>query len=85
MWTITILVLILPIYIAPLIYNSTSSEINTIFSITVPLGFFLGVAIGGNDICNAMGTSVGCKTLTIKQAIIIGIFFEMAGALLMGS
>jgi PiT family inorganic phosphate transporter len=40
--------------------------------------------VGANDVANAMGTSVGSQALTIKQAILIAMVFEFAGAYLAG-
>lgn len=47
-------------------------------------GFIMAYGVGANDVANAMGTSVGSKALTIKQAIIVAAIFEFAGAYLAG-
>jgi len=60
-------------------------EYATIFIILACLfGFFMAWGVGANDVANAMGTSVGSKAITIKQAFIIAAIFEFAGAYLAG-
>lgn len=47
-------------------------------------GFFMAWGVGANDVANAMGTSVGSRALTVKQAILIAMVFEFTGAYLAG-
>jgi inorganic phosphate transporter, PiT family len=55
-----------------------------LFIIACAFGLFMAWGIGANDVSNAMGTSVGSRALTMKQAILIAMVFEFAGAYLAG-
>lgn len=47
-------------------------------------GLFVGWSLGANDAANAMGTAVGAKVRTIREAVIIVGVFSLLGALLYG-
>lgn len=55
-----------------------------ILGVAVLLGLFMAFNIGGNDVANSFGTSVGAGTLTIIQALLIAAVFEVSGAVIAG-
>lgn len=57
---------------------------NIYFILVLVFGLFMAWGIGANDVANAMGTSVGSKALTIKQAFVVAAIFEFSGAFLAG-
>lgn len=56
-----------------------------LFILASIFGIFMAFNIGGNDVANSFETSVGAKTVTIKQALIIAAVFELSGAIFAGA
>jgi inorganic phosphate transporter, PiT family len=48
------------------------------------VGLFMTWGVGANDLANIMSTTMGSKAISVKQALIIAVIFEFAGAILGG-
>ncbi|MBW4520312.1 MAG: inorganic phosphate transporter [Scytolyngbya sp. HA4215-MV1] len=48
------------------------------------LAFYLAWNLGANDVANSMGTSVGSKAISLRQALVIAGILEFTGAVLFG-
>ena len=60
------------------------SRLKLIMLLGSALGIFMAFNIGGNDVANSFGTSVGAGTLSMKQALLVAAVFEVSGAVLAG-
>jgi len=49
------------------------------------VGLWMTWGIGANDLANIMSTAMGSRAISVKQALIIAILFEIAGAFLGGN
>ena len=54
-------------------------------TLTSIAGFYMAWNIGANDVANSMGTSVGSKVITVRQAVILAAVLNILGAVLVGS
>lgn len=62
----------------------TNNNHTFLFVLATLFGVFMAFNIGGNDVANSFGTSVGAGTLTIKQALLVAAIFEVSGAVIAG-
>lgn len=62
----------------------TQAHHGTLFVLATLFGVFMAFNIGGNDVANAFGTSVGAGTLTMQQALAVAAIFEVSGAVIAG-
>lgn len=53
--------------------------------IAVAFCFLMTWGVGANDLANVMSTTMGSKAVSVKQAILIAVIFEFAGAFLGGT
>ncbi|CAI7903320.1 unnamed protein product [Closterium sp. NIES-53] len=56
-----------------------------IFVMTMLFAFLDGYSIGANDVANSFATSVGSRSITLAQAVLIAIFTEFGGAIALGA
>lgn len=52
--------------------------------LAIIFGFCVAWSVGANDLANVMSTAIGSKAITARQALVIAVIFEFAGALIGG-
>lgn len=65
-------------------HGYTGGNYGLLLVLATLFGIFMAFNIGGNDVANSFGTSVGAGTLTIRQALAVAAVFEVSGAVIAG-
>jgi inorganic phosphate transporter, PiT family len=65
-------------------HSYTGGNYGLLLVLATLFGIFMAFNIGGNDVANSFGTSVGAGTLTIRQALAVAAVFEVSGAVIAG-
>lgn len=56
-------------------------HLNLIIYLACAFGLIMAWGVGANDLANIMSTTIGSKSITPKQGVIIALLFEFAGAI----
>ena len=65
--------------------SSKMDSLTWILVVASFLAFFAAWGIGANDVANTFATSVGAKSVSVRQAVVLASIFEFLGAVTMGS
>lgn len=79
-----VILVVMTLYFLQWAFGYTNHNHIIILILATLFGVFMAFNIGGNDVANSFGTSVGAGTLSIKQALAVAAVFEVSGAVLAG-
>lgn len=66
-------------------FDSLTSSESILLILALVVGLYMAWNIGVNDVANAVGTSVGSGTLSLRQAVFLAACLEFSGAFFFGS